>query len=296
MNKLLIHDTKDINSLINSYYIALIPLLIFGFYKNGLLLYFNNLINLKYIFIPLYFYLISIIVGFIIAKIFKESPKLNILISLIITSSISLNTNIYMYIIVLFISFLIAKYIWYKYKFNYEALIRLMIILSLLFNSYSYMNILESLNKFNYNLSDIFIGHGIGGIASTSLLLCLISLIILSLNKFYKKEVVYSSLVSFIILSLGKIFLLMDLDYLKVFLNGHIYFALIFMGGSLITSPHHKSGMIIYGIIIGIFTFFLSLILPFDGVYLVIFITSLLIPLINKITNRKYLQKIKNMV
>ena len=182
MNKLHYPKTKD--SLIKSFYWALIPLIIFSFYKNGLVLYLNNLINLSDIGLLLFFYLISILIGWLIALIFKDSKLENILYCLIITSTISLNTNYIIFPILLFVVFFILKYLKMKTKitFNFLALTRLFLILSLLFNAYSYLNIGEKLHTFNYNWLDIFLGHGIGGIASTSSFILIISLIILILR------------------------------------------------------------------------------------------------------------------
>ena len=65
-----IHYYKDRRHLINTYYLALLPLIIFSIYKNGILLYTNNLINFSHILIPLYFYIISIIISILISLIF----------------------------------------------------------------------------------------------------------------------------------------------------------------------------------------------------------------------------------
>ncbi len=291
-NSPVLHYPKDYRTLINSYYLALIPLLIFGFYKNGLLLYFNNLIKFKMLLIPLYFYIISILIGFIIAKFFKEETKPNILISLIITSTISLNTNIYMYPIILFTGLFIVKYLTlrFNFKINTASTVRIIALLGLLLNSYSYLNIAEKLNKFNYNLADIFIGHGPGGLANTSLLILIISLIILSLNKYYKKIIAYSSITTFIILNFLGIFLFKNTSLINILCNGYIYFALIFMGADISISPHHTKGMFIYGFIMGLSAFFLTLISKYEGIYFAILISSLTIPIINKFTNQKYLQ------
>jgi len=78
MNKTLyIHNYNNTNNLLNRYLVAIIPLLIFGFYKNGILLYQNDLINFKHLLLPLYFYLISIIIAVIITLITKENIKEN---------------------------------------------------------------------------------------------------------------------------------------------------------------------------------------------------------------------------
>ncbi len=284
------HYKKEMNSLLNSYLIALIPLLIFGLYKNGLYLYINDLLNLKNIFIPLYFYLISIIVALIVSIILKENKKVNILISLILASSISLNTNMLIYPILLFVLLFISNVLNKKINiyFNSLSLIRLFLILALLFNSYSYLNIGEKINIFNYNLLDKFIGFQIGGIASSSVLLVLLALIILSFNKFYKKNIaIFASLTYFIF---NLIFNYMFFKSLVWDIKGTIYFSFVFIASDIYVSPTSNMGMIIYGVLIGFLTSILGLFGGLEAGFISIFLSSLLIPLINKVTNRKYLK------
>ncbi len=288
----LIHDSETKNNLVNKYYYALIPLIIFSIYKNGLLLYTSNLIPFKNILYLIYFYGISIIIGLIISLLFKEEKKTNILTCLIISASVSLNTNMLIYPILLFVSLFIAKYI--NYRANIEISVgsftRLVLVLALLINSYSYLNIAEKLGKFNYNYADIFGGFAPGGLASTSLLLMLISLGILCTSKFYKKEIALSSCFSYFILSAIYLFIFQDSNYLKLFLTGNTYFAFIFIASDLYNTPNNRKAFIIYGILIGILTFIFSLINYYEAPYLSILIISIFIPLINWATNKKYLQ------
>lgn len=290
-----IHNIKDKKNLINSYFIALIPLILFSFYKNGILLYMNNLINLKNIFIPLYFYIVSIIVAIIVSKIVKEDIKENILISLICSLSISINTNMIIYPILLFALLFIIICLKRKisYPFNYTSLIRILLILSLLLNSYSYLNIGEKLNKFNYNYFDIFLGYSSGGLGTTSLLLVIISFIILAFNKFYKKEVAISASLSYLITSIIILIVNPESNLITILLNGTIYFYFVFVAADLNVTPYSKKGMIIYGSIIGIITSLLNLILNFNETSSVaIFITSIFIPIINKYINKKYIKSL----
>jgi len=295
MNKTLyIHNYNNTNNLLNRYLVAIIPLLIFGFYKNGILLYQNDLINFKHLLLPLYFYLISIIIAVIITLITKENIKENILICLICAASISINTNMIIYPILLFVSLFILKFIKTKKNiiFNSIALVRLILILSLLLNSYSYLNIGEILNKFNYNAFDNFLGFNIGGIATSSLFLVIISFIILSFNKYYKKEVAIFASLSFILTSLICFFIIKNNSNLSLLLNGTVYFSFVFVGADFKITPYSKKGMILYGIIIGISASLLSLVLNFNEVgYISIFIASLIIPLINTLNNKKYLHQ-----
>lgn len=286
-----LHYEKDYKSIFKSYYIALIPLLVFGFYKNGILLYHENLISFKDIFIPLYFYFFSIIIGIIISLITKESKSENILIALLITCTISLNTNMLIFPILLFVSIFICKYL-YKLKkipFNSLALSRIILVLALLLNSYSYLNILEHLGKYNYDLFDVFLGFNKGGIASTSTIIILFSLVFLAINKFYKKNIAFSASLSFILL--GFIWGLINHNYFSFLLSGHVYFSFIFLAPDIYISPYTQKGQIIYGFLIGIITFIISLFLKYEAPYLAILLVSLFIPLLNKATVKNYLQK-----
>lgn len=285
-----IHAKTAKSDLIKKYYLAILPLIIFSIYKNGIILFKNDLINITKIATPLYFYLISIGVGYLVSIIRKEKSTENILISLIIACSISINTNMLIYPILLFVLLFIGNFLGDKTKliFNKAAFIRIGMILSLLINSYSYLNIGEKLNKFNYNMFDIFIGHGIGGLATTSLIAILISFIILSSSKYYKKIIPIFSSITYIIVSLLYMFLTHNFSGIEMLLNGTMYFSFIFIASDLYTTPYNKKAMAIYGILVGILSSIFSLFCFYEAGYISIFICSLLIPFLNKIYEKSY--------
>ena len=292
MNKLpYLHYGKDKNSLVKAYFIALIPLLLFSFYKNGILLYQNKLISFIDMFIPLYFYIISILVGFLVAHLNKSDKREYVLYALILACTISINTNMLLYPIVLFVSLFIASFLQKKKEFNFLAFTRILLILALLLNSYSYMNVAEKIEAFNYNYLDIFIGYGVGGIASNSLFFCFIAFLILSFNKFYKKVIPIASSFSAFIVFILLFFITKNEIYLENLLNGSLYFAFVFVGTDLYVSPYTKMGKIIYGLVIGLFTALLSILVPiYEAPYLVILLVSLFFPIFDKIIPKKRLQ------
>lgn len=285
-----IHYIKDKNNLIKAYYLALIPLFFFGFYKNGILLYQNGLISFIDIFIPLYYPLISIITAIMIALITKESKKILILISLIISCSISINTNMLLYPLILFAALFVTKIISQKYAFNYISLTRGILVLALLLNSYSYLNVAEKIEAFNYNLLDIFWGHSSSGIFTSSLFFLVISFGILAFNKYYKKIIplmasIMYSLIFFMIFLITK-----NMFYIESILSGTVYFGFVFVA-TFQWTPNTKRGMAIYGLIIGILTPLIALIIPiYEASFWGIFVASLFIPLINKLVLKKDLQ------
>ncbi len=289
----MLHNNSDKTDLINKYYLALIPLILFSIYKNGILLFNNNLISFSKVLIPIYFYGISILVGFLVSKILRDDIKENILICLIISGTISINTNILFYPIVLFTSLFIGKIIINKtkIKFNIESFVRLILILALLLNAYSYLNIGEKLNKFNYSFLDIFIGFGPGGIATTSAFITIIGLIILSSCRYYKKAIAISSSSAFIVANIIIFLITKNHDYLNILLSGMNYFSFVFIAPELYITPNSKEGMIAYGAIIGILSCFISYLgLRYEASYISILFISMFIPIINKINNKKYLK------
>lgn len=286
-----IHYHKDKNDLIRTYFLALIPLLLFGFYKNGIRLYGNQLISFVDMFIPLYFYLISLIVGYIVALIRGEDKKEFMLYSLILACSISMNSNVFIYPVILFAGLFVASYIKDKFRFNFVSLTRLFLILALLLSQYSYMNVAEKLDVFHYNLFDLFFGYSIGGIANSSLFFVILAFIILLFNRFYKKNISIVASLSFALILFLAFFITKDISYVEKVLSGSVYFAFVFVGADLAVSPNTNLGMILYGLVIGVFTALLALFLPiYEVPFISIFLVSLIIPLINKICDKKYLQ------
>lgn len=284
-----VHYSKDKNSLLKTYFIALIPLILFSFYKNGLMLYQNSFISFIDIFIPLYFYLISIGVGFLVSYLNKENKWEYILYSLIIACSISINTNKIIYPILLFIALFTTSYLAKKHDFNFLASSRVLVILALFIGSYSYLNVAEKLNAFNYDIFDLFFGYQVSGIATSSLFFLSISAIILFMCRFYKKLIPLMASLSFLIISLILYFLTKETNFLSSLLNGSIYFGFLFVASDLTHSPATKTGMIIYGLLIGVLTAIFGIFLPiYEISYISIFLISFLIPLIDKIIVKKF--------
>lgn len=293
MNRIpFLHYFKDEQDIFKSYFLALIPLLLFGFYKNGILLYQNGLIQEIEIFRPLYFVVVSLGVGFAVAKIMRDEVKNNLLLSLIVMASMSLNTNLLIYAILLFVLLFIVRFIQLKVKFSFNegAIIRLFLVLSLIINAYSYFNIAEKLDKFNYDLFDVFLGFGVGGMFSTSFLAICISMVILACNKYYKKIIPLMAIFAFFLVSTIYMVISKNYDYLSFLFNGTVYFAFVFMGADKNVSPYTKKGMAIYGFLMGLGVGVLAIFWRFEGVFLGIFLVSLLIPLINNFSNKKYLR------
>lgn len=277
--------------------LSLIPLLITGFYKNGIKLYKLGYVNflglLKPLLIDLLGFIIGILVNLIYEKIIKKQKvNINNLITesfypyygLLISSLISINTPYYLFIIVTFIILLISKFI-KKNNINYVALATLIIILIMNFTTgFTYLNIYEQTNTLHLEPLDYFLGLGSGGINTCNILFLIISIIILFKEDFYKKDIPIVAIITYllfiIIYGIYKQDIILVLD--SIFSNG-ILFSFIYVAPLFEYSPVSTKGKIIYAILIGLITFILYLVYPALAVLGGILLASLCTKYIDKI-------------
>lgn len=295
MNKTYLKAKDNIKSINLNIFIALLPLLFTGFYKNGLKLYMNNLVSVYGLFKPLLFDIIGLLCGIIVNIIYNRIKKSNNkifndfypLYGLLIASVISINTNIVLFTTSTFILLLISKLL-NNNKINIIAFTSLIIIfISNLLGQFTYLNLYEQKNTLTLNSLDYLIGRGSGGINTTYILVLIISLIVLSVNRYYKKEIpLYSSItfiscLTFYLIFTNKIGTILD----NIFTNG-ILFSYIFIAPEFLTSSYTKKGKIIYSIIIGVVTFILYLFYPPLSALGGIIIASLCHRVIDKLCQR----------
>lgn len=290
MKNVYVRDNNSIFKISLKYFIALIPLIIYGIYKNGILIYQKGLISFIEIFKPLLFLTTGLIIGALVniiyEKIIKKSQdnlkeilfsSFHILYGLLIACLISINTNYILFILITFILLFLSKFLKVK-TFNIVALTSLIIILlTYLISDFTYLNIYEKSTILNLNATDYLIGRGSGGLATTFIGGLFLSLIILWNEESYKKEIILYSIISFAILifvyaiyksSIANIFELL-------FTNG-ILFSFIFVAPDSLSSSYTKTGKVVYGISVGIITFGLYLINPALAVLGAILISSIL--------------------
>ena len=267
-----IHSKNSLKKNVINYIILLIPLYIYGIYKNGIILYTKDLINIFSIFKLLYLLIIGI-VGYILKNIiFKKKVHLDyeFLSLFIIPLFMPYNINYFIYIIGLFISLILTELISKKININNIALAKLIIILlMIIFANYSYLNPGEANNIYALNNFDLLWGRNIGGIGSTSIILGIIIMFVLALTNIYKPLISISSII---------VYLLFTIFLNPSFLfNGSNILALIFIAPLSNASPINKKEQLIYGIFVGLFTgLFLILKIEFEGVFISILICNII--------------------
>ncbi len=301
MNNVYLRSDYSIKKISYFIILSLIPLIIAGFYKNGIRLYQNDLVGLFGLFKPLLITLLGFLIGIIVNLCYESIIKKNKdkisnkifssfhpVYGLIVASIISINTNIYLFIIITFILFLLSKFI-KKTKINIIALTALVLIFIInLISSFTFLNIYEATKTFELSPLDYLIGKGSGGINTTYGLLLLISLIILGSKNYYKKMIPLFSTLTFTILIFGYAIYQNEIDLIfnNIFSNG-ILFSFIYVATDPLSSSYTMYGKLIYSLLLGVFTFIFFLIEPALAVLGAILLVSILHELIDKICLKK---------
>ena len=286
MNRIYINSKITIDKYILRYIYGLIPLIIYGIYKNGILLYNLNLINFLEIFKILYLLIISLIIYTIYCLIFKKKIKLNleVLNILIIPLFMPPSVNILIYTITLFIGLIINHYLSKVLKYNNTTFMILFILLFLIiFKNYNYLNLAEATKSYSFSFLDLLFGRNTAGIASSSIIIGLLLIIYFSIFTIYKKEITLSSIISFILL----IGILNNFNIINI-LNGNAILSFILIAPDMLSTPIKRNEKIIYGIIIGLLSALLTQYIDnYCGSIIAILLISIIYNPIRKIDNLK---------
>lgn len=264
------------NDLNKTYLITMIPLIIYGLYKNIILVY-GQIGSFNYEIIkPLLLLLISILVpiGFNLLKRRKVTIDENLVYSLFLLLTIPISTNILVFFLLQILNIMLIEYIDDKISLNYVVISRLLLVLiSVLISKINYANQIEILNIYSYNLIDVLFGRGITAIFCSSIIISLIGYIVLSFNPYYKKEIPFIILCIYLVGSL-----LLKLVFSKVIIiNGLIIFSIIFLSNINLWTPVNKTDKYIYSVIVGVLSLLFTYFVNFnEGVLIAIFITSIL--------------------
>ena len=279
MNKVYLHYKRNI-SLLNIIILLLFLFSIYGFYKNGIVLYSSGYTNLLMMFKPLYMLLISLGTSFLFSKIYKEKfVSFRLAGNLMITLCAMYNINLLVYLILILVVNGINKFI----KFNVTGLFMVIsIVLNMFLKNNTFANIMENSNIFNYSFLDYLLGKGVGGVGNTLLILSLISYGILTCNNEYKKQIPTVFLITFYVLITIKSFITGNAD-VNLFINNNVIFGAIFMLPLSVYSPYFRGSIYVYGVLMAILTFLLSFIDINLAIYLVIFIGSVIYKFFDKI-------------
>ena len=275
-----VREETNIKKIISYLYISIIPLLIFGFYKNGIKSY-----DGIYILHPLILNLVGFASGTLVSIILEKKKPLTSFYPFYGILSASLvfpNTSIIVFGLICFISLFIYKKI-NKNNVNIVCVIALIVILISNFYETSYLNLVINSNT-NLDGLDYLLGKGSAGLNASCTLLSLTSYLYLSTKAFYKREIPLYSFLTYSILMVIYLSFIGDINslFVRLLSNGTI-FSLVFVSTMGTTSSYTKRGRICYALILGILMFILSFSFPSLAVISAIFLTSIMHKYIDKL-------------
>ena len=275
-----VREETNIKKIISYLYISIIPLLIFGFYKNGIKSY-----DGIYILHPLILDLVGFASGTLVSIILEKKKPLTSFYpfyGLLSASLVFPNTSIIVFGLICFISLFIYKKI-NKNNVNIICVIALIVILISNFYETSYLNLVINSNT-NLDGLDYLLGKGSAGLNASCTLLSLTSYLYLSTKAFYKREIPLYSFLTYSILMVIYLSFIGDINslFVRLLSNGTI-FSLVFVSTMGTTSSYTKRGRICYALILGILLFILSFSFPSLAVISAIFLTSIMHKYIDKL-------------
>lgn len=275
-----VREETNIKKIISYLYISIIPLLIFGFYKNGIKGY-----DGIFILHPLILDLIGFASGALVSIILEKKKPLTSFYpfyGLLSASLVFPNTSIIVFGLICFISLFIYKKI-NKNNVNIVCVIALIVILISNFYETSYLNLVINSNT-NLDGLDYLLGKGSTGLNASCTLLSLASYLYLSTKDFYKREIPLYSFLTYSILMVIYLSFIGDINslFVRLLSNGTI-FSLVLVSTMGSTSSYTKRGRICYALILGILMFILSFSFPSLAVISAIFLVSIMHKYIDKL-------------
>jgi len=277
------------------FFIALIPLFIYGLYKNAYLLVSNNYVSAfdgyKIILYPL----VLTFFGYILSVIFKKKRYELMMYGALLGFASPFNINIFIYLFVTGISMIAYVFIPNKYRINEAAL---MIFIFIVINHFTKTTILynpmEIGNQYKFTLFDLFYGRGASFLFTSSIFWMLIAYLLLIQIKTYKKEIFITSIAAYSLLFL--LYMFINHDYtnlLKLYLNGTTFFSFMFIAPINESSPSINYEIRIYSIIIAIVSFIFVFIFKYlSGAIIAVLITSIIFRVYSIIRQKMFLNRV----
>ena len=273
---------------------SIIPLVLYGLYKNAYLLVSNNYLSsfdgYKIILYPI----ISLLITFIFTKVFKKKKREMIYFGI----AASLAAPFKMNMIIFFLIFTLFMYLVYiipnKYKINLVALfIILLVVLCHFLNSSLIFNSMELTDNYKFTLLDLFFGRGASFLFTSSIFYLLISYFILSFVKTYKKNVFLISSFVFILFAIG--YMIINKNYtesFKILFNGTTFYSFIFLAPLSDSSPSINIELTIYSVLVGLLSFILVFLFNiYTGSVLSVLILSIIYRIYTIIRQKIFLEK-----
>lgn len=299
-NNVYIRSNRSIFTISITRIALLLPLIIYGFYKNGIYLYQNGYTNILGMFKPLVLILGSAFIGILINIIYEYLIKKNktdivsiifssfhVEYAIILACLMPININLIIYFSVISILLFISKFLNNRVNIMCICFIAIYIISNIL-GDFNFANGYELDKKFSLDFMDYLIGKGIGGFASTHIILLIIAFFGLHFTNNSKTAITISSILSIVII-FAIIAIIRDESFIKLLFSNNILFAFTYVITDSVTSCYTYNGKVAFGIITAILT---GIIYIFNPI-LAPFISILIVSLFNNLLDRKVNSLIK---
>ncbi len=280
------------------YILSIVPIIIYSFYKNGIVPYTHGYISLflslQYLVIPIVIIVLSYVFEiYYYIGIKKDDDYHNVVNSLVpyINALCYLVCGpldyLWLTIPLIIVLDIILKFIDNKFSINQVALFKcLMYLILMAMGITSTANNYEVTIEYSTGIMNMLLGGFPGGIGTTSSIFALVGFVVLLFNSYYKKEIPIIALLSYAIVSVI-IALVMGNAFNEIFINAcesGLLFNLIFVSTISTATPVVRMGRIIYALLLGILcAIFVNVLHLGIGVYVVILVLSLFTNVFNKI-------------
>jgi hypothetical protein len=277
MNRVYLHKNITFNKILIYFFSSVLLLIIYGIYKNGILLYQKHLITFLGLFKPLYLFLFPFLIFYCYNILIKKNSKINF--DYFYWSCLGLfmppQINLVLYSVLIIALIFLFQYI--PLKINKQVFSKLLIILVLnIINKYTYFNLLESSVVYSFSYFDLLWGRSVGGVCSTSFVFTLVCYFILLSSGYYKGEIPFISFIVYFSLIILIHYLFGSYLYLN---NSNILLAMTIYGTNNEFTPFLPKLRVFYSVILGFLTFIFTLIINnFEGVFIAILILSFFTP------------------
>lgn len=249
--------------------IAILPLIVYGIYKNGISLYLIGEVNFLESLMPITYLIGFILIMYFIKKKLKRNFNINDFYYLATVLFLPITYN-YLLVFILFSFCYFLSITKIKIPFNILFIILLYTILG---DNLTFLNPLEETRNFNYSFLDLLIGKGESHLMTSSILFIIMSFVFLSLMPYYKSIISISFGVFYILLTVtvGRF---LNYDFTNIF---PILATMILLGSSFSYTPITKVRMILYSLVVALLSIIFNYNLDYYiGIFIAIFIVQII--------------------
>lgn len=285
-NNVYVRSNRSIMTISIARLAMILPLIIYGIYKNGVYLYRNHLVNtfgmLKPLIIILGGVIVAGLINFLYEYFIKKQQKGNVLdllfssfhieYAVLLGCVMSINVNLYLYFAVLACVTVASKFV--GDKINTICLAFIIIYgISVALGDFVFANAYEISKTFSYELIDYLIGRNPGGMASTHIILLIVGLIGLSITNNNKTTISLTAIVTYLLITFVYAFFVHG-NFLDIVTCNNFLFIAAFVATDSVTSCYTNRAMVISGFIIALLSFGVYFINPILAPIIAVLVTS----------------------